>query len=97
MVNTDFTNFGVNKIIIITALIDGYQYNFHPNTILTNNTTFEEYYSPFSLLPYPLPFSLLPSPLRAREKGWGRVGAVKKYPDKHYTDTNSHMFAILMM
>ena len=41
MVNTDFTNFGVNKIIIITALIDGYQYNFHPNTILTNNTTFE--------------------------------------------------------
>ena len=85
MVNTDFTNFGVNKIIIITALIDGYQYNFHPNTILTNNTTFEEYYSPFSLLP---------SPLRV---GWGRVGAVKKYPDKHYTDTNSHMFAILMM
>ena len=54
MVNTDFTNFGVNKIIIITALIDGYQYNFHPNTILTNNTTFEEYYSPFSLLPSPL-------------------------------------------
>ena len=54
MVNTDFTNFGVNKIIIITALIDGYQYNLHPNTILTNNTTFEEYYSPFSLLPSPL-------------------------------------------
>ena len=88
MVNTDFTNFGVNKIIIITALIDGYQYNFHPNTILTNNTTFEEYYSPFSLLP---------SPFSLKGQGWGRVGAVKKYPDKHYTDTNSHMFAILMM
>ena len=61
MVNTDFTNFGVNKIIIITALIDGYQYNFHPNTILTNNTTFEEYYSPFSLLP---------SPFSLKGKGW---------------------------
>ena len=79
MVNTDFTNFGVNKIIIITALIDGYQYNFHPNTILTNNTTFEEYYSPFSLLP---------SPLRARVGAgvvggrWSVVGGRKTGPDR---------------
>ena len=45
MKNPDFLKFGKNKIVIITAILDGIQYNFHSNTLLTNNTTFEKYYS----------------------------------------------------
>ena len=45
MKNPDFLNFGKNKIVIITAILDGIQYNFHSNTLLTNNTSFEKYYS----------------------------------------------------
>ena len=45
MKNPDFLKFGKNKIVIITAILDSIQYNFHSNTLLTNNTTFEKYYS----------------------------------------------------
>ena len=45
MKNPDFLNFGKNKIVIITAILDGIQYNFQYNTLLTKNTSFEKYYS----------------------------------------------------
>jgi hypothetical protein len=40
-----FKNFGVNKVIIITALINGEEFSFHHNILINNTTTFEEYYN----------------------------------------------------
>ena len=39
-----FKEFGFNKIIIITAFVDGQVFQFHHNVFITNLTTFEEYY-----------------------------------------------------
>jgi hypothetical protein len=45
MTNEKFLSFGKKKIIIITALTnDGTEYSFHHNVLLTNNTSFEDYY-----------------------------------------------------
>ena len=40
-----FKNFGENKTIITTAYIDGDDFAYHPNVLITNKTTFEEYYN----------------------------------------------------
>lgn len=45
MNNQRFLNFGKHKVIIITAIINGEQFSFHHNILITNNTTFEEYYN----------------------------------------------------
>lgn len=45
MNNEAFTSFGKNKVIITTSVINNREYNFHPNVLLTNNTTFAEYFS----------------------------------------------------
>ena len=39
-----FINFGKYKVIIVSAIIDDQEFNFHHNILLTNNTTFEQYY-----------------------------------------------------
>jgi deoxyhypusine synthase len=40
-----FKNFGKYKVIIISAIYEKQEVNFHPNILLTNNTSFEEYYN----------------------------------------------------
>nr|YP_010130196.1 DNA polymerase type B [Clavaria fumosa]QPZ51098.1 DNA polymerase type B [Clavaria fumosa] len=40
-----FINFGYNKIIIITAIIDSFIFNFHHNVAINNDTSFDSYYS----------------------------------------------------
>jgi len=40
-----FRNFAKYKVIIISAYADGQEFNFHHNILLTNNTTFEQYYN----------------------------------------------------
>lgn len=44
MNNEIFRDFGFYKIIIITAIVNSSEYNFHHNVLITNNTSFEEYY-----------------------------------------------------
>lgn len=44
MSNQRFLKFGKYKVIIVTAIIDGVEFSFHHNILITNNTTFEEYY-----------------------------------------------------
>jgi DNA polymerase type B, organellar and viral len=39
-----FRNFAKYKVIIVSAYADGQEFNFHHNILLTNNTTFEQYY-----------------------------------------------------
>jgi hypothetical protein len=40
-----FKNFGFHKVIIVSALLDGHESNYHHNILITNNTTFDEYYN----------------------------------------------------
>ena len=40
-----FKNFGENKIMIISAYNDETEFNYHPNILINNSTTFENYYS----------------------------------------------------
>ena len=40
-----FRNFGKYKVVIVYAYADGQEFNFHHNILLTNNTTFEQYYN----------------------------------------------------
>lgn len=45
MSNHKFKEFGKNKIIIVKAVINhNLSYMLHPNILLTNQTTFKEYY-----------------------------------------------------
>ena len=44
MNNDKFKDFGFYKIIIITAIVNNSEYNFHHNVLITNNTSFEDYY-----------------------------------------------------
>jgi hypothetical protein len=45
MTNKRFLSFGKKKVIIITALTnDGGEFSYHHNVLLTNDTSFEEYY-----------------------------------------------------
>ena len=43
--NKIFLNFGEYKIIIISAKNEENDFNYHPNTLVNNNTTFAEYYN----------------------------------------------------
>ena len=44
--NKDFIEFGFKKIIILSCTLEsGKEYNLHCNTLLTNDTSFEDYYS----------------------------------------------------
>jgi hypothetical protein len=45
MNNDRFINFGFNKVIITSSVINSSEYSFHHNILLTNNTTFDEYYN----------------------------------------------------
>ena len=46
MSNSDFIKFGYKKIIILSCTLEsGKEYNLHCNTLLTNDTSFEDYYS----------------------------------------------------
>jgi hypothetical protein len=46
MNNQDFIEFGFKKIIILSCTLEsGKEYNLHCNILLTNDTTFEDYYS----------------------------------------------------
>lgn len=45
LINNDrFIQFGKYKVIFVTALIDDQEFNFHHNVLITNNTSFEQYY-----------------------------------------------------
>jgi DNA polymerase type B, organellar and viral len=44
MSDETFKNFGFHKVIIVSALLDGHESNYHHNILITNNTTFEQYY-----------------------------------------------------
>nr|YP_009344391.1 hypothetical protein [Pleurotus eryngii]APT42206.1 hypothetical protein [Pleurotus eryngii] len=44
MNNEKFRDFGFYKIIIITAIVNSGEYNLHHNVLITNNTSFEDYY-----------------------------------------------------
>jgi hypothetical protein len=45
MNNDRFIKFGENKVIITSSVIHGSEYSFHHNVLITNKTTFEEYYN----------------------------------------------------
>jgi hypothetical protein len=40
-----FRSFGNKKVIIVSGIVDGNEFNFHHNILISNNTTFEEYYN----------------------------------------------------
>ena len=44
MTNKRFKSFGSNKIIITSGMVYGREFSYHHNVLLTNTTTFEEYY-----------------------------------------------------
>ena len=44
MNNQTFIEFGKFKIIIVTSIIDGQERAFHHNVLITNDTTFDQYY-----------------------------------------------------
>jgi len=49
MSNDEFINFGFQKIIILTCMLDDYkEYNLHSNVLINNDTTFTEYYNEIS-------------------------------------------------
>ena len=43
--NETFINFGYNKIIFITAIIEEQIFSFHHNVLINNDTSFENYYN----------------------------------------------------
>lgn len=40
-----FIDFGLKKVIIVSALDDEQEYQKHCNVLIDNNTTFEQYYT----------------------------------------------------
>ena len=44
MSNKQFKKFGHFKVIFISAIIDGGVFSFHHNVLITNTTTFDQYY-----------------------------------------------------
>lgn len=44
MNNKEFIEFGSKKVILVTAKINGEDFSFHHNVLISNNSTFEEYY-----------------------------------------------------
>nr|YP_010296716.1 hypothetical protein MN596_mgp14 [Polyozellus multiplex]UMI33309.1 hypothetical protein [Polyozellus multiplex] len=45
MSEENFINFGKFKVIIVSAIIDGQEFNYHHNILITNNTSFDQYYN----------------------------------------------------
>jgi hypothetical protein len=45
MNNERFILFGFNKVIITSSVINHNEFSFHLNVLITNNTTFDEYYN----------------------------------------------------
>jgi hypothetical protein len=45
MSDETFKNFGKYKVIIVSAMIDGEEFNYHHNILITNNTSFDQYYN----------------------------------------------------
>jgi hypothetical protein len=45
MNNERFIHFGFNKVIITSSVINHNEFSFHLNVLITNNTTFDEYYN----------------------------------------------------
>lgn len=45
MNNDRFINFGSNKVIITSCVINGVEYSYHHNILLTNKTTFNDYFN----------------------------------------------------
>lgn len=45
MGNDKFLNFGFNKVIIVSCLVNEQEYSFHHNVLITNETIFDEYYA----------------------------------------------------
>lgn len=45
MNNKKFISFGQKKVIITSALIDGSEFSYHHNVLLSNNTTYLKYYN----------------------------------------------------
>ena len=43
--NSKFVNFCNNKVIIVTAIINGHDYSFHNNVLINNLTTFDMYWN----------------------------------------------------
>ena len=43
--NKDFINFGNHKVIIVSSVIYNVEHSFHHNVLITNKTTFEEYFN----------------------------------------------------
>jgi hypothetical protein len=43
MSSETFLNFGEHKIIIVNAKLKNYSFNLHPNTLIKNSTTFNQY------------------------------------------------------
>ena len=39
-----FINFGFNKVLMVFVKIEGKYYSFHHNVVLSNDTSFSEYY-----------------------------------------------------
>ena len=44
MSNEKFLEFGYKKVIITTALINGTEFSFHHNVLITNNTSFTDFH-----------------------------------------------------
>jgi hypothetical protein len=45
LMNDDtFIKFGKYKVMIVSAIVDDQEFNYHHNILITNNTTFEQYY-----------------------------------------------------
>ena len=42
--NKEFLSFGSKKVIFVTALINGAEFSFHHNVLVTNETLFIEYF-----------------------------------------------------
>jgi hypothetical protein len=43
MSDDTFRNFGKFKVIIVSAIVDGEEFNYHHNVLINNNTSFEQY------------------------------------------------------
>lgn len=44
MNNNEIKNFGTKKVIIVSSLINDTEFNYHHNVLITNETTFDDYY-----------------------------------------------------
>lgn len=45
MADDTFKNFGKFKVIIVVGIVEGLEFNYHQNILLSNNTSFVQYYN----------------------------------------------------